>query len=292
MPKLTLPARPGKVQLGLKASDDPAQLMNRLQYRPTTFEFFTSAADFETDAFEKLKTTVEFVQKNVTEDVVLHHPMSYQGQHLDQLLDPKRESTAYDFLQSSTNQLLELATALDVRVLVHGGYGGDESSQLIAEYPSLAAARSAVFARLDDLVRQGRDHIMIENGITPSFMFGDPQLDEMIIQHHLPLVCDLSHVFIGLQGDMELTRLSLKRLAPLIKHYHLVDSLGARHDSLPLGEGLIDWQQVLPLLNPQASMIYEVPDETDATCANMLSSYHYLRGLETKLLESRGAIHG
>ncbi|BDZ31279.1 sugar phosphate isomerase/epimerase [Lactiplantibacillus sp. WILCCON 0030] len=288
---LTLPKRPGIVQLGLKAADEPTQLMDRLQYRPTTFEFFTSASDFEPEPFKRLKTAIDFVKSNVTKDVVVHHPMSYHGVHLDQLLDPKRQPEAYQFLQDSTAQLLDLVIAENCRLLVHGGYGGSESAALIQEYPSLAAAREVVFERLDNLVQQGNGHVMIENGITASFMYGDPQLDEMIIQHQLPLVCDLSHVFIGLHGDMKLTLLSLKRLRPLIRHYHLVDSLGQKHDSLPLGAGLIDWQQVLPVMNPTASMIYEVPDATDATCANMLTSYHYLRGLEIKTLEHQGADH-
>jgi len=285
---LTLPKRPGVVQLGLKASAEPAQLMDRLQYRPRTFEFFTSAADFDSVGFNRLKNAIEFVTQNVTKDVVVHHPMSFHGVHLDQLLDPKRQPGVYQFLQQSTAQLLELVTAENCRLLVHGGYGGSESAALIQDYASLKEAREVVFTRLDELIRQGGGHVMIENGITASFMYGDPQLDEQIIQHQFPLVCDLSHLFIGLKGNMALTMLSLKRLKPLIWHYHLVDSLGQKHDSLPLGTGLIDWQQVLPALNPQASMIYEVPDAEDATCANMLASYHYLRHLEVKILESRG----
>lgn len=285
MAKLVLPARPGKVQLGLKASAESAQLMDRLRYRPEVFEFFTSAKDYQPEALKALKAAVKFVVENVTTKVVIHHPMSYGDVHLDQLLDPERQPQAYQFLQASTDQLLDLANELDVQILVHGGYGG---TQLLNEYPSVSEARAVVFERLDQLVRQASGHVMIENGITASFMYGDPQLDEMIIQHHLPLVCDLSHVFIGLHGDMDLTMIALKRLRPLIQHYHLVDSLGQRHDSLPLGNGLIDWQRVLPMLNPRATMIYEVPDETDATCANMLSSYHYLRNVETRLIE-RGA---
>lgn len=284
MTQLIMRPRPGKIKLGLKASRAPAQLMDRLQYRPEVFEFFTSATDFEPEAFQTLKTAVQFVKTTVTEQIVIHHPMSYQGVHLDQLLDPHREAAAYQFLQTSTAQLLALATELDVKVLVHGGYGSD-SGRLIDEYESLQVARDVVFERLDNLVRQASGHVVIENGVTASFMYGDPQLDERIIQHHYPLVCDLSHVFIALHGDMELTMLALKRLAPLIQHYHLVDSMGTRHDSLPLGQGLIDWQRVLPVLNPHATMIYEVPDETDATCANMLSSYHYLRALELRSIE-------
>ncbi|GEO70815.1 sugar phosphate isomerase/epimerase family protein [Levilactobacillus acidifarinae] len=286
MAKLALPARPGKVQLGLKAGADPTQLLDRLKYRPEVFEFFTSEADFTPTAFRTFKAKVQFVQTNVTRKIVIHHPMKFHDQHLDQLLDAHREPQAYAFFQQSTAQLLDLANDLNVRILVHGGYGGAESQQLIDEYPSLVAARATVFDHLDQLVAQGNGHVMIENGITASFMYGDPQIDDTILAHHWPLVCDLSHVFIGLHGDMDRTMAALTKLKPLIRHYHLVDSLGQRHDSLPLGAGLIDWRRVLPALNPQATMIYEVPDETDATCANMLRSYHYLRGLEVQQLES------
>ena len=39
-------------------------------------------------------------------------------------------------------------------------------------------------------------------------------------------------------------------MSPIV-HYHLVDSNGEFHDSLPLGKGKIDWQAVVPLLNPK-----------------------------------------
>lgn len=287
MAKFKLPAQPGKVQLGLKAAADPEQLADRLQYRPQVFEFYTAAADFQPAAFKTLKAAVRFVQENSTAKIIIHHPMKYAGYHLDPLLDPELQPRAAEFLHASTDQLLDLAQELDVKILVHGGYGGET---LIKQMPSLAAARATVLQRLTSLMHQADGHVMFENGVTPSFMYGDPQLDELIIQHQLPLVCDLSHLFIGLHGDMALTMLALKRLAPLIQHYHLVDSLGQRHDSLPLGQGLIDWQRVLPVLNPRATMIYEVPDERDATCGNMLRSYHYLRALEVRQLEG-GAVN-
>lgn len=289
MAKLELPDRPGKVRLGLKAGAATEQLLDRLRYRPEFFEFYTQAADLEGEAFKKFKQAVTFVQRAVTPNVIIHHPMQYQGRHLDQLLDPVRQPEAYQFLQRSTDQLINLAYETGAKLLVHGGYGGQETQQLISEYPSLSAARETVFNRLDQLIAAGHGRVMIENGITPSFMYGDPQLDEQIIQHQWPLVCDVSHVFIGLHGDMDLTALTLKRLRPLIQHYHLVDSMGQQHDSLPLGRGRVDWNRVLPLLNPGASMIYEVPDATDATCRNMLESYHYLRGLEIKWLEGTPA---
>ena len=40
-----------------------------------------------------------------------------------------------------------------------------------------------------------------------------------------------------------------------IIHYHLVDSLGKRHDSLTLGQGKIHWAESLPLFNEHATSI-------------------------------------
>lgn len=63
-------------------------------------------------------------------------------------------------------------------------------------------------------------------------------------------------------------------------HYHLVDSLGKVHDSLELGKGKIDWPAVLPLLNEQATNIFEIvlQDQTDAK--EQIASYEYLKQIE------------
>ena len=55
--------------------------------------------------------------------------------------------------------------------------------------------------------------------------------------------------------------------------------MGQSHDSLPLGTGKIDWARVWPLLNPQATNIYEInlADQTD--CQEQLASHRYLTGL-------------
>ena len=69
---------------------------------------------------------------------------------------------------------------------------------------------------------------------------------------------------------------------PQIVHYHLVDSNGEFHDSLPLGKGKIDWQAVVPLLNPKATSIYEInlADQRDAT--EQVASHRYLTNLIAK----------
>lgn len=49
-----------------------------------------------------------------------------------------------------------------------------------------------------------------------------------------------------------------KACAPSIRHYHINDNHGRLDEHLPLGQGDIDWRQVFPLLQPEASVVIEV----------------------------------
>ncbi|MDO5425276.1 MAG: TIM barrel protein [Eubacteriales bacterium] len=46
--------------------------------------------------------------------------------------------------------------------------------------------------------------------------------------------------------------------APYIRHYHINDNHGLIDEHLPLGEGNIAWETVLPALRPDASVLVEV----------------------------------
>lgn len=69
---------------------------------------------------------------------------------------------------------------------------------------------------------------------------------------------------------------SLRHLKLQVKRYHLVDSMGQDHDSLPLGKGLVDWQRVVNELNPTASRIYEINLADQRHCQEMMASHQYL----------------
>ena len=88
-----------------------------------------------------------------------------------------------------------------------------------------------------------------------------------------------------MQGDQNAFLQSLATLREHVVHYHLVDSMGLKHDGLQLGTGKIDWARVLPLLNPDASSIYEIQlaDQNDAR--EMIASHRYLTQLEQTLSE-------
>lgn len=256
--------------LGLKASTDPAQIAERLRYRPAVFEFFTTPADVTPAGLAHLRTMIEWVQHD-TRRIVIHHPMSWHGTHVE-IASPDTGLRA--FVTQSTTALLQVAQEMDVQLLVHGSYS-EPPAEIIAEFGSIAAGRAAVLAQLDHWRDLGGNHIMFENSISPTYTYSDPAYNAEILAHHYRLAYDTSHMFIAAQGDNDGLVASLRQLAPAIVHYHLVDSMGQRHDSLPLGQGKIDWTRVWPVLNPRATDIYEITlkDQLDSTAQRASHAY-------------------
>lgn len=270
-------------QLGLKGSSSREQIDDRLRYQPQVYEFFTAANDFTPAGYQHLREAIQYVQSRGVRHIVLHHPMSFGEYHADVVAPEKDYPELYRFIEETTTQLLRLADDLDVQVLVHGGYAGPTVEYMVALYPSVQAARDAVYQRLDRFAQAGGDHIMFENSIAPVFAYGDPAQEDEILAHHYRLAFDTSHCFIELHGDNQGLQASLSHLAPAVVHYHLVDSLGQTHDSLTLGTGKIDWAGVLPRMNPQASSIYEINLHDQGDCQEQLASHAYLSRLAAQL---------
>ena len=270
-------------QLGLKGSSSREQIDDRLRYQPQVYEFFTAANDFTPAGYQHLREAIQYVQSRGVRHIVLHHPMSFGEDHADVVAPEKDYPKLYRFIEKTTTQLLRLADDLDVQVLVHGGYAGPTVEHMVALYPSVQAARDAVYQRLDRFARAGGDHIMFENSIAPVFAYGDPAQEDEILAHHYRLAFDTSHCFIELHGYNQGLQASLSHLAPDVVHYHLVDSLGQTHDSLTLGTGKIDWAGVLPRMNPQASSIYEINLHDQGNCQEQLASHAYLSRLAAQL---------
>lgn len=266
-------------KLGLKGSSSRAQIDDRLQYHPQVYEFYTDTHDFSSDGYQHLYDAVQYVQSRGIQHIVVHHPMNYHGYHMDVVAPEKDYPDLYHFIEQSTEQLIRLADDLGVQVLVHGGYSGPEVQHMVDLYPSVQEARQAVYQRLDRFQRAGGDHIMFENSIAPVFAYGHPDQEDEILSHHYRLAFDTSHCFIELHGDNRDLQASLRHLAPAVVHYHLVDSMGQTHDSLPLGQGQIDWRSVLPLLNPKATSIYEIALKDPNDCHEQMVSHRYLEKL-------------
>lgn len=271
--------------LGLKGSSDRVQIDDRLQHHPAVYEFFTAASDFTTDGYRRLYDAVQYVQSQGIDRIVLHHPMKFGNHHSDVVAPERYYPDLYRFIETTTEQLIRLGHDLHVQVLVHGGYSGPEVEHMVDLYPSVEAARQAVYQRLDRFADEGGDQIMFENSIAPVFAYGHPDQEDEILAHHYRLAFDTSHCFIELHGDNIGLQRSLRHLAPAVVHYHLVDSMGQTHDSLQLGKGKIDWAPVLPLLNPAATSIYEINLHDQTNCREQLASHEYLLGIYRQLKE-------
>lgn len=275
-----------KPMLGLKGSSDRVQIDDRLQHHPAVYEFFTAASDFTTDGYRRLYDAVQYVQSQGISQIVLHHPMKFGNHHSDVVAPERYYPDLYRFIETTTEQLIRLGHDLNVQVLVHGGYSGPEVEHMVDLYPSVAAARQAVYHRLDRFADAGGEQIMFENSIAPVFAYGHPNQEDEILAHHYRLAFDTSHCFIELHGDNAGLQRSLRHLAPAVVHYHLVDSMGQTHDSLPLGKGKVDWAPVLPLLNPAATSIYEINLRDQTNCQEQLASHEYLLGIYQQLKEA------
>lgn len=264
--------------LGLKGSSSMTQINDRLAYHPNTYEFFTQASDFTSAGFLHLKEAVAYVKQAGVAHIVLHHPMQFHEFHTELVAPADRYPDLYQFVEESSQMLIQLAKEQDVQCLIHGSYA-HETQQFIDCYSSLAAARHAAFERMDRFAKLGGDHVMFENSISPIFAYGDPEVESQILRHHYRLAFDTSHCFIYLHGNNKGLQASLLHLQPLIVHYHLVDSMGKVHDSLPLGQGKIDWRAVLKCLNPRATSIYEINLQDNNHCVEQVESHRYLQRL-------------
>lgn len=267
-----------QIPLGLKASADLRQVKDRLQYKPEVFEFFTAESDFTNDGLKRLQVAIEEVKAAGVKRIVLHHPMHYRDTFTELIAPQEQCRDLYYFIDKSTNDLLQLAFDYNLQVLVHGSYSR-QTQTFISMYPNLKAAQAAAFKRLDYFKQLGQAHIMFENSISPIFYYGEQDSDEEILAKNYRLAFDTSHCFIKVKANNEKLLASLTRLKDQIVHYHLVDSYGQTHDSLTLGQGLIDWRRVLPRLNPAATSIYEINLKDQLDASEQVKSHEYLLNL-------------
>ncbi len=265
--------------LGLKASTSLEQINDRLQYRPRVFEFYTDAHDMTPNGLTHLTEMIKYVRAAGVRSIVIHHPMAYDHHHNEVAVSAIQDPASYQFMMSSSDALIELAVKLNVQVLIHGAYS--DEAEVIKAFGSLKVARQVVFDRLDYFQKLGGNHVMIENSTSPVFDFGDDEVERTVMTHHYRLCYDTSHGFIVLHGDNEKLARSIARLAPQTVHYHFVDSMGEFHDSLPLGDGRIDWYRVMQVVNPKATNIYEIDLADQNNCQEMRDSHHYLTQLVT-----------
>ncbi|WP_281884953.1 TIM barrel protein [Paenibacillus sp. YYML68] len=254
----------------LKTNLKPSNIADRLQYNPSIIEFYLG----ETDLLQP-----ELIRERIRElqskgiRVYLHHPPKVQGKRLDIL---SRDEEVRTFYHRSSEQLAMLCHEEDVRCVIHAHYSHTESSGRVG--PS---ETRRMRDEIRSILEYGRDVFLWEDTIEGLFAYANPYLmEELVVPLNLPLNVDVSHTFISFRGDNDKLRQTLEQTHPYAQYYHLVDSFGLVHDSLPLGEGLIDWAMVKPYVADR-DFIFEVGLAGDhSDCTPMIRSAEFFRSIQ------------
>lgn len=270
------------VTLGLKGSTSLSQIVDRLKYIPNTYEFHLVWEDLS--GLDSLIEKIQLVYDTGVEHIVLHHPMRDENkQPIESYVSKEREPERYHNWKSSTLILNDIVNEFknkeySIKALVHISYGGTNPTYEDYGYSQEEAFHSLT-TNLLAMYEQTGDNIIYENGAyrLNTFSFHNLKLQQFFIDNNIPICMDISHLYISTKGSNKILKESLIRLKHVIKHYHIVDSLGQVHDSLVLGQGTINWKIVKPLLNPYATSIFEINLQDQNNCQEMLDSYNFLK---------------
>ncbi len=280
-------------KLGLKSSINSSQYQSRLDQNPDFFEFYLTFDDVINHP-NNIQKAIDIVKEKVNpEKIILHHPSSTPLGKNNSTYNPnknKKEQKQYNFFMITSEILANLTIKNNVFMLLHGGYSLNKRSDK-PDYDSIYKKPYDKEHRYIDIIKSrinyfkniSANHLMLENSISTLFSFGKLEFDNEVKFLGVPLVYDISHAFIRLNGNNNELIKSLKRLKPFISHYHIVDSMGKKHDSLTAGEGKINWEKIIPALNQNASYIFECKEDDLNKVDNELKSYVYLKKIQDKL---------
>lgn len=256
-------SRIGNIRLKTAINSD--QIKDRLDYQPEIIELHLTQENLHHP--EQIIDTVHFLKSKGIR-VYLHHPMKYNGQYLDIISSNKDIRTFYDW---SSQLLAKICKQEKIKCIIHCHYLNSESSILTE------CNRKETRRRIEEILRYCDQSFLWEDTVQGIFSAQNPSLLSEIIQPlHLPLNIDISHSFISLHGDNQALKQHLENIHLYAKYFHLVDSFGIKHDSLPLGKGKIDWAMVKPYIRDK-DFIFEIDlnDSNYLDCTPMIESAEY-----------------
>lgn len=249
----------------LKGNFKDKTIADRLQYNPEILEFYTADTDLEQPDY-MMEQIRMLKQRGIK--VYLHHPVKHRGNFLDIM---SRDPGMAAYYMKSCRQLADLCEAMDIHCVVHAHYQDTESSLEVSK-ESTRRMRDSI-ARVREFAG---DRFLWEDSIEGIFSYANPYLlEELIAPLNLPLTVDVSHTFISFRGDNASLERVLADTRPYARYYHVVDSMGLSHDSLPLGEGKINWRMVKPYVADR-DFIFEIGLKGDhSDCTPMVESAAY-----------------
>lgn len=269
-----------RTKLGLKGSTNPRQLLDRITQRDIDiFEFHLNEDDLFGEKREELEYWMQY-SRNKGIQVYLHHPPYINGVTLDVMAS---DSIMASFFELSTRILVDLCEKYDCYTVVHWNYSAfteKEHEEARLKNQHHKAKLDALIKRTLDVNEQiGKGRILWENSIAilgtylNDFLWAD-----MLAQTDIKLTFDISHAFISLKADNDALLKTIDKLQHNIQYFHVVDSMGETHDSLPLGEGLVDFKQLKPYIIKH-NYIYEVGLGDFNHCKEMLKSHRVFQSI-------------
>lgn len=252
-----------KVGNRVKSAVIEKQIQDRLQYQPEVFEFHLVESDLYGEKRKELQEAIRHVQSQGAK-VYLHHPMKTGSHYLDIIsYHPEVRS----FYTESSRILHEICAEHHIRCVVHCNYAtSDKSIEINSENSQ------EVKKEIEKILSFGRNSFLWEDSITGVFSYKNPELIDTVIRPlALPLVQDISHSFIALEGDNKKLLDVTSTISPFVEYLHVVDSMGEHHDSLILGEGKIDWHNIKPFTVGK-DFIFEINCDNMLDCTPMIQS--------------------
>lgn len=269
-----------KLILGLKGSTNTRQIVDRLSQKGISlYEFHLEDADLFGERFKQLEEWIRIMRRNGIQ-VMLHHPGNVNGTRLH---INGTNSIMAAFYELSTRILVDLCEKYDCYTVIHWNYsmtGACIGHEVIDEdLPSEEHLRKTLekCLAIDKAIGKGR--IYWENGVMGSGAYrGDYVWAKMVAETDLKLTFDISHAFIAMKGDNAALQETMRLLDANIAYFHVVDSEGVFHDSLPIGKGKIAFQPLLPAIMKRP-YIYEITLSDSNDCAEMLDSHRALQNI-------------
>lgn len=253
----------------LKTNIQEHCIRDRLRYEPEIVELHLEMADLERGS--GLEQAIRRLKKHGCR-VYLHQPPRVNGVFWD-LLTP--DDLFHEGYLTTARRLAEICREEDVRSVIHAHYS----------YPKEQPGHAVTLAntrrmrdRIAEVLEFAGDRFVWEDTTGGLFSYANPMLlSEAVKPLRLSLNVDVSHSFIALQGDNAKLRAVLEATEPYAQYFHLVDSMGVKHDSLPLGAGRIDWSMVAPFVRNK-DFIFEINLPGDhSDCTLMVQSAAYFR---------------
>lgn len=245
----------------LKAGTSKEQIENRMQFSPEILELHLTTEDLLEPS--KLIQCIQNIQVRGTK-VYLHHPILFGSEPQDIMSDDPIRKMYY--LESS-RLLAQISSQTGVKCVVHAHYAGTTSSDFLDKEHT-----QKMRGRIEEILSFSGDALLWEDTIEGLFSYANPYLiDEIIKPLNLPLIVDVSHSFISLRGDNQKLRRVMEDTQRYVRYFHVVDSKGLNHDSLPIGEGGIDWNMMIPYLLPH-DFIFEIGLSDFNSCKEMIDS--------------------